>query len=576
MNESNSLIGKKNGLYIKNIKKRRFNIKSILKLNQNINIKTTFSKVKEKTSTPYCIAILLFILIILIGVFLILLQKDYKNDKLKNLRQIANKKYSNTTLNNTENKTTNKSTFSPIYEKQNKNRKDNNFDFISQFKKEYKYPQNQNPTCQDLDPINSFKNRLQSPSKIICKNSKSQHICYLNKNPKYAGAKGVICKMSNIILDPTKWNPSVYTYKGPVDQDKKGKPNLSKGFFSMKCANPSFLEDYNHMYDTYFNGWDYLDDNYTDNNTYEELAPGKTIFFLSRNQDSPNLYHGGSEFINALSLMYLFDLEPENIIIFFLESMTIEDDPFYDLYSNLIGRGGKPIYPKNLNMTKKYFISNAIHIPINWDSPCFILSGVPSCQNPTLTYYFLNKLVDKYMNIIDYKDLFQSDGDIYYYPKSVQNYSSSINFTKTITFQWRRVWPKGRKNQYRILGNGPELADKLAAALPSNILLRLIDTASLPMAEQISIMKKTDYFVGMHGAGLTLSIFSPNHCIFHEVLHQHNMNGLLLFASLSGHKTYSDTIESTKKIVDTNELIFFNEDQFVNKVLSHMKENNLI
>ena len=80
------------------------------------------------------------------------------------------------------------------------------------------------------------------------------------------------------------------------------------------------------MYDTYFNGWDYLDDNYTDNNTYEELAPGKTVFFLSRNQDSPNLYHGGSEFINALSLMYLFDLEPENIIIFFLESMTIEDE----------------------------------------------------------------------------------------------------------------------------------------------------------------------------------------------------------------------------------------------------------
>ena len=151
--------------------------------------------------------------------------------------------------------------------------------------------------------------------------------------------------MNNIILDPSKWNPSVYTYKGPVDSDKKGKPNLSKGFFSMNCPNPSFLEDYNHMYDTYFNGWEYLDDNNTDNNSYEELAPGKTIFFLSRNQDSPNLYHGGSEFMNAVSLMYLFDLEPENIQIVFLESMTIDDDPFYDLYSNLIGRGGKPIYP---------------------------------------------------------------------------------------------------------------------------------------------------------------------------------------------------------------------------------------
>ena len=570
MNESNSLIGKKNGLYIKNIKKRSFNIKSILKLNQNINIRKTFSKVREKTTTSYFIAVLLFLLIILIGVFFILLQKDYKNNnKLKNLRKIS-KNFLNTTLVNRGNITSNKSNFS------SENQNNNNFDFISKFKKEYKYPQNQNPTCQDLDPINSFKNRLQSPSKVICKNSKSQHICYLNRNSKYAGAKGVICKMNNIILDPSKWNPSVYTYKGPVDSDKKGKPNLSKGFFIMNCPNPSFLEDYNNMYDTYFNGWDYLYDNNTDNNSYEELAPGKTIFFLSRNQDSPNLYHGGSEFMNAVSLMYLFDLEPENIQIVFLESMTIDDDPFYDLYSNLIGRGGKPIYPKNLNMTKKYFISSAIHIPINWDSPCFILSGVPSCPNPTLTYYFLNKLVDKYMNISDYKDSFQSDGDIYYYPKSIQSYSSNNNFTKTITFQWRRVWPKGRKNQYRILGNGPELADKLAAALPSNVLLRLIDTASLPMAEQISIMKKTDYFVGMHGAGLTLSIFSPSHCIFHEVLHRHNMNGLLLFASLSGHKTYSDTIGSKTQIVDTNELIFFNEDQFVNKVVSHMKENNLI
>ena len=522
MNEINLLISTKTGLYKKKAHKKY------------LNIKKSFLNVKVKSKRSCYIAIVLFIIILVIG-FSFFLNKKIKKKELNKNKSI------------------------PL--------------FISNFKKEYKPPDNQNPVCKDLDPINSFNLRLKSPAKIICKNGKSQHICYLNKLSNYAGPKGVICKMNNIVLDPTHWHNGSYTYKGPVDKEKKGKPILSKGFFNMNCQNESLFHDYGKMYESYFNGWNYHSE---DKNTYEELAPGKTVFFLSRNQDSPNLYHGGSEFINALSLMYLFDLEPENIIIFFLESMTIEDDPFYDLYSNLIGRGGKPIYPKNLNMTKKYFISNAIHIPINWDSPCFILSGVPSCQNPTLTYYFLNKLVDKYMNIIDYKDLFQSDGDIYYYPKSVQNYSSSINFTKTITFQWRRVWPKGRKNQYRILGNGPELADKLAAALPSNILLRLIDTASLPMAEQISIMKKTDYFVGMHGAGLTLSIFSPNHCIFHEVLHQHNMNGLLLFASLSGHKTYSDSIESTKKIVDTNELIFFNEDQFVNKVLSHMKENNLI
>ena len=80
----------------------------------------------------------------------------------------------------------------------------------------------------------------------------------------------------------------------------------------------------------------------------EELAPGKTIFFLSRNQDSPNLFHGGSELINVISIMYLLKLVPEQIQIIFLESISINNDPFYDLYKNLISRGGEPIYIKNL------------------------------------------------------------------------------------------------------------------------------------------------------------------------------------------------------------------------------------
>ena len=69
--------------------------------------------------------------------------------------------------------------------------------------------------------------------------------------------------------------------------------------------------------------------------------------------------------------MKLFDLNPENIQIVFLESMTFNNDPFYDLYKNIVSRGGEPIYIKNL--TKKYHISSAFHIPINWDSPAFTL-----------------------------------------------------------------------------------------------------------------------------------------------------------------------------------------------------------
>ena len=169
-----------------------------------------------------------------------------------------------------------------------------------------------------------------------------------------------------------------------------------------------------------------------------------------------------------------------------------------------------------------------------------------------------------------------TNNDSLYYPESIINTALKENkkFDKIVTFQWRRPWPKGRKGQQRILGNGPELADKLSTLLPKNILLRLVDTASLPIKEQISIMRSSDYFVGIHGAGLSLSIFTPINCIYHEVLHKSNMNGLALFASTSGHKVYKDIIDSDVRDIDGNENIFFNIDEFANKVIERMKENN--
>jgi hypothetical protein len=62
----------------------------------------------------------------------------------------------------------------------------------------------------------------------------------------------------------------------------------------------------------------------------------------------------------------------------------------------------------------------------------------------------------------------------------------------------KSVWPKGREYQLRILGNGPELADKLSSILPNNYLVRLVDTASLSFSEQISIMRKTNYLFLCH------------------------------------------------------------------------------
>ena len=436
-----------------------------------------------------------------------------------------------------------------------------------------------NLKCDKFDPIYLMGERFKKKSINICKSDESKHICFqtskYNHYNKIARNKyGVICKSENFLLDPSKSKQTKYIYKGPVDKITRGAPILSKGFFNMKCKIQKNFRSYSSIYNNYFKSWNYNYENVDED--IKEFSPGKTVLLISRNQDSPNIYHGLSEIINVLSIMYFFDLKPENIQLLFLESMKLKNDPFYDIYKNVISGGGKPLYIRNLK--QKYHITNAIHVPINWDSPVFIdlkiPKGYPDCKYPTKTYSIFNNLINKYLKIHNFEDTFVSDNNVYYYPKSVINYFKSNNkFNKSITIQWRKVWPKGRENQKRILGNGPELADKLSSILPKNYLIRLVDTASLSFSEQISIMRKTNYFIGVHGAGLSLSIFMPSNSIFNEILPKKNNKLLLLMSSLSGHKSYSDILKSNHKKINNNDIYFFDTEEFAEKILKHIKEN---
>ena len=438
---------------------------------------------------------------------------------------------------------------------------------------------NENQNCNKYDPIYLMAERLKKDPTTICKSKNSRHICYHaskfnNYNDISAIKYGIICKSENFILDPFKSSHTNYIYKGPVDKNTRGAPILSKGFFSIDCKINKNIKGFNSIYNGYLNAWTY--DHSKPYEDIEELSPGKIVLFISRNQDSPNLFHGLSEIINVLCIIYLFNLRPENIQVIFLESMNLKNDPFIELYKNIISRGGEPIYIRNLK--QKYYISSAIHVPINWDSPLFIdlniPNGFPYCNYSTQTYNIFNNLINKYLKIHNFEDTFVSDNNVYYYPKSVINYFKSNNkFNKSITIQWRKVWPKGRENQKRILGNGPELADKLSSILPKNYLIRLVDTASLSFSEQISIMRKTNYFIGVHGAGLSLSIFMPSNSIFNEILPKKNNKLLLLMSSLSGHKSYSDILKSNHKKINNNDIYFFDTEEFAEKILKHIKEN---
>ena len=430
--------------------------------------------------------------------------------------------------------------------------------------------------CREKDPIWMIDERIELGRDYLCKSPNSTHFCYKNTLENYQSDKGVICKMKNFTLDPSKWQSIDSDYKGPIDYKLRGFPLVSKGLFNMKCGIENPLNDVNNMYDFYFNAW-----NYTSNASiytrkepkYKELAPEKWVFFVSRNNDTSNLFLAGTAFLNAYIIMKSFYINPEEIQIVFLESFNITDDPFYDLYKELISRGAPPIHISKL--TKKYHITNAINIPLNWDSPLFIFTQVPTCRKQTKTYDVLNESIKDYLELKRFKDSIGYNKDIFYYPKSIVN-PNSKTYTKYVTIQWRKVFPKGRTGQQRILGNGPELAEALAERVPKNVLIRLVDTAQLKIKEQIAIMKKTDFFIGEHGAGLFLSIFLPTKAIVQEILHKENINVFQLMSSLSGHVTYSDIIKARVEMLDGNEVLFFDIKHFTKVILTHMKKNNYL
>ena len=451
---------------------------------------------------------------------------------------------------------------------------------------------NASSACEILDPINLIKRRVNNGPIEMCEGKKSKHVCYQNVNNYYdeiyAHRSGIFCEMENIVIDPSNAHQSGLSFlNGPVDTKNHGMPLLNKGFINAECNPKKIFLNYNKIYRAYFNSWNYEYNSNDEKEELEELAPGKIIFFMSRNQDSPNLFFGNSEIINALAIIYLFNLDLKDIQVIFLESIEIPvtlgnqtrdpdkpEDPFYYIYKNVLSQGGEPIYIKNLK--KKYKISKAFYVSINWDSPLKLINiNYTQCDTISKTYKLYNDLIDKYMDLKPFEDKFITDNDTYYYPESViKSHESGIKFDKIVTVQWRKVWPKNRKGQVRIFNNALELTYKLSTLLPKNILIRLIDTAKLPMKEQISLMKSTDYLIGIHGAGLSLSIFLPHKSIFNEFDIENIVSVLGLMSALSGHLTYTDYIKSSIFKIDGNENVVFDENEFIEKVMSHMKDNN--
>ena len=66
-----------------------------------------------------------------------------------------------------------------------------------------------------------------------------------------------------------------------------------------------------------------------------------------------------------------------------------------------------------------------------------------------------------------------------------------------------------------------------------------------------------------------------NNLILYEILPYKINKLLILISKLIGHKSYSDNIKNNIEIIENNEYIYFDEEDFLKSVARNMKQNNI-
>ena len=337
----------------------------------------------------------------------------------------------------------------------------------------------------------------------------------------------------------------------------------------MDCKKKKKKFKHHPEYNYYFNHWNYSYKNENENENLTEIGKDKTILLISNRNN--HFYHSFIGIMNIISTMYIYNLEPEEIQLLFLNNCDLENDIYFSFFNKVISTN-KAIYITNLENDKKYFIKKAIHVPSMYDSPYWQEETLPQCKYRSPPFLRLMQLITKNLYIPIFKDSLYLNDTIFKYSKNIKNLENK-NYTKFVTIQWRLPFPKSRKNQERLMSNGIELLEILSRKVKNNVLVRLVDTANLSIEEQISLMLETDYFIGIHGAGITLGNFLNENAIVHEISIDSHNNMPLFLCAISGHKVYKDQIRGFKTHKN-GEWLYLNEDEFSRVVLSVMKENN--
>lgn len=265
-----------------------------------------------------------------------------------------------------------------------------------------------------------------------------------------------------------------------------------------------------------------------------EILPGTTL--LVNRDDVYNVFHSLANVVNAFQSLLILNIKPKVDRIVLLDSR--EEGPYFPIWSAFTDQV--------LRLDRDVCFQRAIYAIPGGSS--FIWKDVwkPNyCYHSAILKLF-SRFILSHFGLLEQKR--RDPGD-----------------PIRITFSSRKVKP-GAPPSRRIFNE-----DKLKEILETKLVtpmgkkisatVTLIDLATIPFKDQIALMRKTDIYLGMHGAGMTHLIYLPDEAVVVEMFpkdwHQSSMRNLAKYTNkiyFSWQNQHQQNVrEGNNAIVDETE-----------------------
>lgn len=295
---------------------------------------------------------------------------------------------------------------------------------------------------------------------------------------------------------------------------------LSYGYFELLCTSKRY---YAFNPKSHLSHWQEVLKTTNEIEKPEKINHGWTIAVVR--YEYANLYHTMTDYYNAFFVAKVFNIKPGNITILWIDGHPSGalDETWEVLFGDVLRAG---------DLEKQEMFSHMIWGIMGYDS------HLNNHNNKNVPY------------LEEFRSFFLSRHDI--------STKSKLKCSElTIMFLWRRDYLAHPRNPSgsvsRKIKNEEELLDSAKKAFPNHKVFG-VQIDKFGMKRQLEIIAGIDILIGMHGAGLTHTLFLPTHAGLIELYPTYWSNANRHFASMATwrklHYLSWNNIDSTKELPD--------------------------